>query len=157
MDRAVIEQFAAGGPQLAAVLAGLSEADLDARPGPGAWSLRELAVHLYDSDMVGGDRLRRIAAMDRPLLMGYDESAFVKNLNYGQLDAQLAARMFADGRTMVAAVLRGLPDNAFDRVGIHSEDGAVPLGKMVQKYIAHLEYHLDFARRKRERLGKPPA
>ncbi len=29
-----------------------------------------------DSDLIGADRMRRIAAMDKPLLIGYDETAF---------------------------------------------------------------------------------
>jgi hypothetical protein len=157
VDRALIDEYAAGGPALAAVLDGLTAADLDARPGPGAWSLRELVLHLCDSDLVGGDRMRRIAAMDRPQLIGYDEQAFVRTLYGPELDLHLAARIFDDHRQLMAALLRRLPDAAFERIGDHNEVGPVALGAMVAKYSKHLADHLVFARGKRQNLGKPMA
>ncbi|MBX9581782.1 MAG: DinB family protein [Gemmataceae bacterium] len=53
MDRSLIEQYAAGATVPADLIRGLSAADLDARPEPGRWSLRQLVVHLLDSDLVG--------------------------------------------------------------------------------------------------------
>jgi hypothetical protein len=155
MDRTLIDRFEQGGTALRAVLEGLTESDLDAKPGPGAWSIRELVIHVLDSDLVAQDRMRRVAAMPKPLLIAYDENAYIATLPYAKLDARLACQVFESSRRLVAQLLRALPDEAFAREGVHNERGIVTLGQLVADYVWHLEHHLEFARKKRENLGKP--
>lgn len=155
MDKSLIETYAAGGLTLAKAIEGLDDSDLDAIPIPGTWSIRQIVVHLMDSDLVASDRMKRIAAMDKPLLMGYDETAFANLPGSQTIDAHLACDIFAKNRRLTAHILRHLPDAAFDRFGIHSENGKVTLAYMVPAYIEHLEHHMRFLRQKRQRLGKP--
>ncbi len=84
-DRTLIQTYAAGGQLLREAVAGLSEQQLKAFPVPGTWSIQQIVVHLNDADAVGIDRMKRVAAMEGPLLMGYDENAFTERLHY---DAQ---------------------------------------------------------------------
>jgi hypothetical protein len=134
---------------------GLSAADLDAFPVPGTWSIRQIVVHLMDSDLVASDRMKRVIAMERPALLAYDQDAFVKHLDYSSVDAELAARVFALNRELTAGILRRLPDSAFARLGDHNENGPMSLERLVNVYVEHLEHHMKFLRRKRELLGKP--
>jgi hypothetical protein len=149
-----IDRFAAGPDVLARAAEGLSPADLDARPVPGTWSIREIVAHLYDSDMVGCDRMRRVAAMDNPLLMGYDQDRFVERLGYKNVDVGAAVSAFAANRGMLVAVLRSLPDEAYARAGIHSERGRETLEHLVKGYCDHLDHHLGFLRKKRALLAR---
>jgi uncharacterized damage-inducible protein DinB len=57
MNRNLIETYAAGGQKLRHAVAGLSRDDLLARPGPGAWSIQEVVIHLADSDAISVDRM----------------------------------------------------------------------------------------------------
>lgn len=155
MDRTLIDRFERGGASLRAVVEGLSEEDLRAKPGPGAWSIRELVIHVLDSDLVAHDRMRRVAGMERPLLLAYDENAYIARLPYDALDLGLVCEVFGSTRRLMAQLLRALPDDAFAREGVHNERGIVTLGGLVSGYVEHLEHHLRFAREKRERLGKP--
>ncbi len=155
MDRTLIDRFERGGPTLRTAIEGLSEHDLRAKPGPGAWSIRELVIHVLDSDLVAQDRMRRIAAMRKPLLIAYDENAYIEVLPYDALDLGLVCDVFEATRKLTAQMLRALPDEAFAREGVHNEIGIVTLGKLVEMYSWHLEHHMEFARKKREKLGKP--
>jgi uncharacterized damage-inducible protein DinB len=155
VDRSVVDAYEAGGPAPARAVAGLSEDDLNARPVPGTWSIRQIVLHLMDSDLIATDRMKRIASMARPLILGYDETAFSELPGTPTADAALACELFEKNRRMTAHFLRALPDEAFERFGIHNESGKVTLAAMVQGYIDHLEHHLGFIRRKREMLGKP--
>jgi hypothetical protein len=157
MDRALIERYAAGAGVPAEVIRGLSAADLDAVPVPGTWSVRQIVVHLLDSDLVGSDRMKRVIAMDEPTLLAYDQDAFVARLGYAEADAALAAELFALNRRQTAETLRRLPDAAFRRVGHHTVNGPMTLEQLVGGYVRHLDHHVGFARRKRELLGKPMA
>ena len=55
---------------------------------------------------------------------------------------------------MTAAVLKALPDEAFRRVGVHSENGELTLERIVRTAVGHLDHHLKFLYDKREKLGK---
>ena len=104
----LVEAYAAGADAPARAIKGLTREDLLAHPIPGTWSIQELVIHLMDSDLVACDRMKRIAAENKPpLLIGYDESAFARNLNYAGADAAMACEGFRVNRLMTAAALRG--------------------------------------------------
>ncbi|MGV3484558.1 MAG: DinB family protein [Planctomycetaceae bacterium] len=155
MNRERIETYAAGGQQLLNAYAGLSRQQLLAIPEPGTWSLHQIAIHLMDSDLIGSDRMKRVASMELPLLCGYDESAFSRLPGTNELDTAEGLRMFVTNRQMTAVILRHLPDDAFQRCGIHDEAGKLTLADLVEKYIQHLNGHLAHVFRKRAMLGVP--
>ncbi|MBX9581781.1 MAG: DinB family protein [Gemmataceae bacterium] len=98
--------------------------------------------------------MKRVVAEPRPTLLAYDQDAFVARLGYDHVDPAAAAELFALNRRYVADLLRRLPDEAFARVGDHTENGPMTLGELVANYIRHVEHHAAFARRKRGLLGK---
>ncbi|MBC7782898.1 MAG: DinB family protein [Burkholderiales bacterium] len=153
-DRKLIDDYATGGTLLRESVAGLSPADLLAYPVPGTWSIQEIVIHLMDSDLIGIDRMKRIAAEDNPLLLGYNETKFVQTLRPDLQDAEEAIIIFDLSRKLFSGVLRALSDDAFERSGIHNEVGRVTLGTQVKKYHEHLLHHLNFVKTKRQRLGR---
>lgn len=157
MDRSLIERYAAGANALTEAIAGLTKEELNAHPVPGTWSIQEIVLHMMDSDLIGADRMKRVAAEDHPTLIGYNETLFAKTLYGDDLDVQLAAEIFAKNRQMTAAMLRRLPDTAFARTGYHNEHGDLSLAEFLANYVGHLDHHLKFVREKRKLLGKPAA
>jgi uncharacterized damage-inducible protein DinB len=151
----LIARFAADAELLSHDIAGLTDADLDARPIAGAWTIRELIWHVVDSDIILGDRMRRIIAEDQPSLIGFDESLFVQKLFYQQRDLGPAVKLFAVNRLVMADILRRLQPNDFERVGLHSEVGPLTLLQMLEKTVAHPLHHRKFLVEKRRLLGKP--
>jgi uncharacterized damage-inducible protein DinB len=155
MDRTRIESYAACPIKLRQAVTGLSPQELRARPGPGAWSVLEVVIHLADSDAISIDRMKRIVIEDNPSLLYADETAYINRLHTHEQDLEDALTLFEVGRRQWARVLRRLPDEAFLRKGIHNRRGAVTLGAMVEDYIQHVDYHLGFIHGKRGNLGKP--
>jgi hypothetical protein len=141
MDRNLIETYAAGGQKLRHFVAGLSREDLIARPGPGDWSIQELVM----------------LTEDNPSILYADESAYVERLHHDDQSIEDALTLVEVSRRQWARVLRLLPDEAFVRQGTHNRAGIVTVGGYVENYIKHLDYHLNFLKAKRERLGKPLA
>lgn len=154
---ATIDRYEQGADVPRNAIAGLSRDQLFATPVPGKWSIQELVVHLYQSDLVSVDRMWRIAAMEKPLIIAYDESAYLRELRPQAIDAALAAEAFALNRRLLAPVLRVLPDASFARAGVHSERGLLTLEQMVEGYVKHLDHHMGFLREKLKALGKPVA
>jgi uncharacterized damage-inducible protein DinB len=155
MDRSLIEAYAAAPAKVRASVAGLTRDDLKARPGPGAWSILEVVVHLADSDAISIDRMKRILTEDNPPLLYADETAYVARLHTHEQDLEDALTLLEVGRRQWARVLRLLPDEAFTRSGQHNRRGTVLLGNLVGLYIKHIDEHLKFIFGKRANLGKP--
>ncbi|MBX3388172.1 MAG: DinB family protein [Phycisphaeraceae bacterium] len=155
MDRSHIANYLAQADELKAWVSGLTRDQLNAHPVPGTWSVQQCVFHTLDSDLVAGDRMRRIVAMDNPLLMGYDESRFAALLCYDKRDVSKACELFAMHRRFMGELLACLPSDAFARTGIHSERGKISLGALVQDYVEHVLHHRKFVMEKRAALGKP--
>ena len=158
INRTLIERYAAGASVPGAAIRGLTAAELNAFPVPGTWSIQQIVVHLMDSDLIGSDRMKRVAAENTPpQLIGYDETAFAKNLYYDKLDPVQACEVFRLNRLLTATVLHNLPEAAFERHGMHSERGRETLLELLEDYADHLDHHLKFIKEKRKLLGKPLA
>ncbi len=150
-----LDRYERGPSILRAGVAELSDADLDAFPIPGTWSIRQIVVHMLDSDLAATHRMRRIAAENVPLLIAYDESAFVASLSRHKPDVEPVLRMFEDLRAFTAAFLCSLPPEAFARTGVHNQRGLITLADMVKIYADHVDHHMTFIVKKRALLGKP--
>ena len=144
MNRELIERYVAGGARLSEAIAGLTPAQLNAVPVPGTWSIQQIVLHMMDSDLIASDRMKRVAAEDNPTLIGYDETAFGRNLFYDQLDPHLACDIFAKNRLLTAEILKRLPPASFERAGNHNERGRVTLADLLTTYVEHLDHHLKF-------------
>jgi len=152
----LVKRYIAGANQPAEATSGLSAADLDAHPVAGTWSIRQIVLHLMDSDLIASDRMKRVIAESRPpMLIGYDETAFAGRLYGSHLDAAVACEIFRLNRVLTGEILRRLEDDAFARTGEHNESGTVTLEYLVETYTNHVAHHLKFVREKRRLLGKP--
>lgn len=148
----LIKKYVDGGLKLRRAYEGVTKEQLLAYPIPGTWSLQQIAIHMMDSDLIGADRMKRVASMDKPLLIGYDETAFNLLPGIDEIDAFTAIDVFDINRQNLGVILQRLPKEAFQRFGIHNEKGKVTLEYLIQNYIDHLDYHLEFVAKKRALL-----
>src|SRR5205085_3009846 len=108
------------------------------------WSILELVLHLTDSDCIAIDRMKRMLIEDNPPLLYADETAYVDRLFSHEQSLEDALTLFEVGRRQFARVLRKLPDEAFERRGMHNRRGTMTVGGMVKDYIGHVDHHLQF-------------
>jgi hypothetical protein len=151
----LIESYLAGVPALRQAVAGLTAEQLRARPVPGKWSTLEVVCHLADFDPILADRMKRVIAEDRPTLLGADEKCFAAALAYHDRDLEEELTIIAQTRHQMARILRTLPDEALQRVGVHNERGPLTLEKLVTTATNHIGHHVQFIVQKRQALGLP--
>jgi uncharacterized damage-inducible protein DinB len=149
----VIARYAAGGPLLVYAAAGLTPEQETARPGPGRWSIAELVAHLLDADLVYAERMKRVIAEDRPMLLSFDENAWVDRLGAQAMPVEEAVNLFAANRQWMTRLLRLCAEADFVRVGVHSEAGPQTLAEIVTRVAHHVDHHLKFLYAKRANLG----
>jgi hypothetical protein len=118
-----IDQYEVGYQTVVAALEGITEAELEAREAPGAWSPREIVHHLADSEMTSAIRLRLLIAQDEPTLLGYDQEAFVRNL-YPDRPIEPSLAAFQAARAATAPILRRLSEEQWRRAGTRSRIGS---------------------------------
>ena len=151
--RALIERYQDGPDEVERALAGITDRELDARPGPDDWTPREIVHHLADSEMTSAIRLRRLLAEDRPTIHGYDEVAFARTLHYGQRPIAPSLDAFRAARASTATLLAHLTADDWTREGTHTESGRYTVEEWLTIYAAHAHDHADQIRRARQAAG----
>jgi hypothetical protein len=144
----LVAQYKDGYRAVADALAGITDAELDARPAPGKWSTREIVHHLADSEMTSAIRFRNLIATDDVAIVGYDQEVFAKRLHYDRpIAASLAA--FKAARETTAELLDRLSEADWKREGTHTEHGRYGMDTWLNIYGIHAHDHADQMRRAR--------
>jgi hypothetical protein len=130
------------GPEiLDASLRGVAEDESRFVPAPRKWTIRQIARHLTDTEIVAGMRLRQIIAEDNPQLAVFDQDFWADRLAYNDCDPFDSAAKFRLLRGDMSAILERLPAADFGRVGLHPERGVWTLGDWVWHFGRHVEMH----------------
>jgi hypothetical protein len=136
----LIAQYRAGYAVVAEALLKITPEELDARPGPGRWTAREIVHHLADSEMTSAIRLRRLIAEDRPQIVGYDQDEFARRLHYDR-PHETSLELFRLARLATAEILERLSEADWQREGTHSEAGRYGVETWLTIYAAHAHKH----------------
>jgi hypothetical protein len=148
--RASLELFRRGPRILEAAIEGVSKEESLFAPFPGKWTIREIARHLADTELVVGMRMRQMIAEERPLMALFNQDLWADRLRYNQCDPYDSAALFRVMRDDISKILETLPSEMFGRIGLHPERGAGTLGEWVTRFGAHVEKHAGQIRAIRE-------
>ena len=145
---AQLERYASGADDVVDALDGATDDELDRRPPSGAWTAREIAHHLADSELMAYIRLRRLIAEDDPIIHGYDEPEWARRLHY---DRPIASSVIVVGAVRAASLqlLTSLTPAEWARTGSHSESGSYSVDRWLAIYAEHSHEHADQIRRAR--------
>jgi hypothetical protein len=159
--QALLTQYANGYQVMVDALEGITETELDRRPGPDSWAPREIVHHLAESEMTAAIRVRRLLAEDHPLIQAYDEEAFARALHYDRPIATSLEALRA-ARRCTSSLLECLGPEEWLREGTHSESGQYSVETWLSIYAAHAHDHAEQIRRARpargdDRFPAPPA
>jgi DinB family protein len=137
----LIERYAAGPVRLRAAFATVPAEARQWRPKKGEWSAHEVVVHCADSETNAAARIRYLAGEKDPLILGYDEARWAVTFDYHQHPLEPALGLVDAVRANTAALLRRLPDEAWQREGRHTESGRYTAEDWLRIYAEHLEIH----------------
>src|ERR1700739_3186853 len=111
----LLERFRRGGELLAVAATGAAGPELDFKPSPEKWCVRQIVCHLADSEIVDSMRIRLIVAQDDPTTGAYDQEAWSKNLDYAKRKLSQAIETCRRLRVENYELLKDLPEAAFRR------------------------------------------
>jgi len=150
----LIAQYKAGADEVDAALQGFPQDKLNAHPIDGKWSAAEIVHHLGDSETTSGLRLRRLLSEDHPLIQGYDQDVYAKELRYNEREMGPSLDLFRSTRACTAQLFDFMTDEDWRREGTHSESGSYSAEDWLKIYAAHAHNHAAQISRLREALAE---
>jgi hypothetical protein len=111
------------------------------RAGPEGWSIRDVIVHLADTELVRGLRLRRLIVEDEPHIEAIDEQLWKRRLHYLWRSPEASLALFELLRFTNAEILHECDAATFARSGMHAEDGRITVADFVRRGAEHAEEH----------------
>lgn len=110
---------------------------------PDKWTMREVLVHISDTETVMLDRLRRLAAEDKAVLQSFDQDLWQTRLFYKSRDLNLVRQQYETARRSILELLRTLDTPCYARTGTHSAGGSRSFAEIVERAVWHNTHHLE--------------
>lgn len=139
----LIDAYKDGYRLVVEALAGATEAELDASPGDGKWSARQVVHHLADSEMTSAIRLRLLIASTNPAIVGYDQDEFASQLYYTDRPIAASLDAFGAARRSTAEILERMTEDQWLREGTHTEHGRYTVRRWLEIYAQHAHGHAE--------------
>jgi uncharacterized damage-inducible protein DinB len=124
-------------------------AAVDFRPSlPGAWTIRDHAVHFLDADTFGYGRLRLAVTQPGAEVFVWNEEAWQERARYETADALASLETARALRNVVGAMARSLVDADWESFYVrHAQRGRMTLADVLRFYTDHATFHLGYFRR----------
>jgi len=137
----LIDRFLKGPEVLGQAVRNVSPALLDKVPAPGKWSIRQYLVHICDTELLVGNRLRHVAADPGGNLAAFDQEKWAASLCYDKQPVEDVLAAFAAMRKVSANMLRNIPASAWNNKGVHPKRGEMTLVMVLELAANHCENH----------------
>ena len=127
----------------------VTDRDALSRYADDKWSVKEILGHLSDVERIFSYRLFRIARGDTTPLAGFDENAYTPAGRFDERPLPMLLAEFRAVRQSTAALIEGLPADAWDQRGTAS-DHPITARALAYIIVGHVTHHLGVLR---ERYG----
>jgi hypothetical protein len=123
----------------------LTEEKMNYRYEPGKWTIKDILVHLSDSERIFVYRALRVSRADETPLPGFEENLFAENAGANQREKEDIMREFSLVRESSIAFIESLSDDALGRKGTAN---AYPVSVLliVNLIYGHHKHHLNILR-----------
>jgi hypothetical protein len=128
-----------------ALLRGIEPSRTTTGYAPGKWSIRDVVLHMADTERVMGYRALRIARGDTTPLASFDENVFAPMAQANARSMESLMDELEAVRRATIAMLEGFPDDAWGRWGTAS-DKSVTVRALAWIIAGHERHHMSIIR-----------
>lgn len=79
---ALIDRYEQGAQLFAEAMGGVPPVDLDRAPAPGKWTIRQIAIHTIDAELVFSTRIRMLAGQDGAKIIAFNQDNWAAAMAY---------------------------------------------------------------------------
>ncbi|MFC5450023.1 DinB family protein [Paenibacillus aestuarii] len=112
------------------------------KPASDKWSIHQILIHITDSEISSTSRLKKVLAEDEPILISFDQDAWVNNLEYDLLDREQYLLLFKFLRSSMQTILDNLTSEQSERVGVYVDQGRFTFKQLMEYRVEHVRNHL---------------
>lgn len=141
--RELLAHYARGPALVREAIDGLDPGALNRRPLGSDWSIRDVLMHLTDSELMAATRLRLVIAEEHPAIQEWNEEHFKRRLHYLWRDPEASLALFQITVFTNAELLQQCDAKTWERTGEHPTRGAITLGDLLRDRAEHLDTHLE--------------
>lgn len=128
--------------RLRAVVATLTDVQLNTPYRNGGWTARQVVHHLADSHMHSFLRFKYALAINGSPVLAYPEAAWAGLADNSEAPVALALDLLEALHRKWVFLLRHMASEDFERHYMHSENGPVSLHRALAMYAWHGDHHL---------------
>ena len=110
--------------------------------GPGKWCIKEILHHLADAETVLYERLRRPMAEHQPVMWGFAQDEWCKQLQYRDTPLELNKQIYMAVRNAIISMASRYYESHGHLPFIHTRMGLRTLKDEYEKVVWHNENHL---------------
>ncbi len=140
--RELMDDLATLPQDVRAVVATLSEKQLDTAYRPQGWTARQVVHHLPDSHINALVRFKLALTETAPTIKDYDEAAWALLPDGQGADVEGSLLLLESVHRRWTVLLRSLDRDHFARTFHHPVSGLVTLERSLQMYVWHGRHHL---------------
>lgn len=124
------------------LLAGATNEEIDRRPDPERFTIREIIAHLADWEPVLQERILRTKEENEPTLAVLDPGQLAIDHDYAHSDTKEQIRLFAERRARTVSIASDLSPDQWLRKAVRPNVGSVDMESIVALIPMHDMYHI---------------
>lgn len=154
-DEEMLHWYDQGVLRLEEALTGLSEADLDLARAPGKWTIRQIVLHMVDSDCTSLARVKfALAEPGRPYTgNGYNPDTWAEGLDYAHRPIGPEVALFRAIRGHIGGLVRHL-DGALNRTTDMGNGQTMAVRPSLNALTVHALHHIEQIKETRRVHGR---
>src|SRR5262245_35243935 len=141
--REMIDQIRSLPARLRERVSGLTTAQLTTHFLDGEWTVAQNVHHLADSHMNSFIRMRLILTEEHPTLKPYDQDLWAELADSGTIALEESLGILDGLHARWVRLFESLDEAAWQRSGLHPENGEMTIEDILKVYAAHGQGHID--------------
>jgi len=150
-EQSILARYEEGPALLERALAGLRDADLDAAPAQGGWTIRQIVHHVVDGDDLWKSGIKAALGNEQGefTLQWYwslPQDTWVARWAYAHRPLEVSLALFKAGRAHVLELLQSVPDAWQRSIALRKRDGEIvrlSVGAVVEMQTNHVAHHVN--------------
>lgn len=146
-DEVLLDGFKRQTQQTLSLLSGLSDDVIQFRYAEGKWNLKEILIHIIDTERLFGFRALAFARGEKQALPGYDENIYVKNSFVNDRDWRSLIEEYIVVRTATVATFASFAEEVLENKGI-ANNMEMSVAALCYATLGHEMHHIEVIKSK---------